>query len=150
MSTDRYKFRGLRVDNNEWVYGYYWYNIQDSKHLIVWSKKLYAMVSGQMQQNAEVIPESVGQYTGLKDKNGNEIYEGDVIKCESPVRNISDNKYTGKIATSYFRIGWHKSGCWNKFYGLSDEHRGITGITLSCLQYYEIIGNIHQNSELIK
>ena len=78
-----------------------------------------------------VIPETVGQYTGLEDRNGKEIYEGDIVKWENlmktPMRSVIRYIYNGF-----------------KFTDFDGEDQEIwCGV-------FEIIGNIHDNPELAK
>jgi len=118
------KFRGLRTDGQGWVYGYYYqYNGQD---IICYENH---SDSADTYHYEPVLPESVGQFTGLKDNNGTDIYEGDVITYNF-LAFESYNSFNSKIF-------------WDEFMWLTDDH------SLNRLSNIEVIGNIHENPELL-
>ena len=133
------KFRGKRIDNGEWVYGYLadedYINDIDSIDL----------------SSIEVDRDTVGQFTGLFDKNGKEIYEGDIVE-----RIVLKNPCFGFIGNVIFDSNIalfcveH-----NKFYSNSrtpfvmpDDWMDEYSNRLECK--FDIKGNIYDNPELIK
>jgi len=72
-------FRAKRKDKNEWVYGYYVYSSLGN-HFIFQDRKDEYFDKFHPFQWCEAIPETVGQYTGLKDKKGKKIFEGDIVR----------------------------------------------------------------------
>ena len=117
-------FRGKRTNNGEWVEG-------DLIHL---PNGISILANGY----AYVIPETVGQYTGLTDKNGKKIFEGDII--DTPDRLIKVVWFTGN---AQFDLNFIR-------YANDIIITNFKGIHMRDLKEYEIIGNIHDNPELLK
>ena len=128
------KFRGKRKDNGEWVYGYYVYDNYDGKHYIY--AKEYGLVS------YEVVPKTIGQYIGLKDKNGKEIYESDILSRE---RKTIINNYH---AINIVKVIWDNE---NLRYWVEDLSNtlDLEYFKIQELKEFEIIGNIYKNPELL-
>ena len=123
------RFRGKRVDNGKWVYG--------ELFRISGFPYIYPDPAPGGWNDYEVIPDTVGQFTGLLDKNGKEIYEGDIIieklkrsrkDCERLVICFDDFEWQGK----------NENGATTSLSLLSEYHT------------IEVIGNIHDNPELLE
>ena len=101
-----------------------------------------------------VIPETVGQYTGLTDKNGTKIFEGDIIKSDNGrVSAISVVQY-GKFEPKMFYDlieDYVRPRPKEKLYGLFAKSKSGEDMFLSeCSHLIEVIGNIHDNPELLR
>ena len=125
------KFRGWNGKNKKWIYGYYFVN--RGEHFISPDEVVNPLTS---YEDFLVDEDSVGQYTGLKDKNRVEIYKGDIIEsggCLHVVRYDEDN---ARFAA--FNLGMHTDleGC-----GLTKEWIKECGKV--------VVGNVHENKELL-
>ena len=120
-------FRGKRVDNGEWVQGFYFV---EAGHFI---KEPPSCVS---TSTYLVLPETICQYTDLTDKNGVQIFEGDVVTGLF-LYALPINGCVG-FREGAFGLHWMRGG-WEEF----------TPFTSMCHVEFEIIGNIHDNPELM-
>ena len=128
-------FRGKRTDNGEWVYGYY----------VCLNRDLHRIYTGYAETDCsayypefyEVIPETVGQYIGVTDKNGKKIFEGDIVKFGESIGII-----------------YYDEGCFcvkpNKPYWSRISNPAIDIVMNEYPNEIEVVGNIHDKPELLK
>lgn len=137
-------FRGKRMDNGEWIEGHL-IQYEDGRARICVSHTdifCYEKDRSIIQTVAhEVDPSTVGQYTGLTDKNGKRIFEGDILESHY------DDEFPDDVSIEV--IKWFNN-CWC---AQNVEHMDYEPYELfedNALPRSEIIGNIHDNPELLK
>lgn len=138
-------FRGKRTDNGEWVYGYYAHlhkttycfkedcdaHPKNELHRMIFEHEQdWGLPNYHLQ--VDVYPETVGQYIGLKDRNGTNIFEGDIVK----------RVWFGKM--SIYQIVYDND---------LTSFIGQAGVRFTTFDYgsteFEVIGNIYDNPELL-
>ena len=126
-------FRGKRNDNGKWVY-----SMTISKHYYN-DNEIFSYYIG--AGGTTIDGQTLGQFTGLTDKNGTKIFEGDIVRHF----NNSDEEYD--IGVVYFDttlLGWRRT-TEGRFHRI---RLGTYKLNPTCI--YEVIGNIHDNPELLK
>ena len=121
-------FRGKRIDNGEWAYGSL--VVEEDKYYIALSINDNIKRDDYDVYMLEVIPKTIGQYTGLHDKNGKEIYEGDIGRT-----------FKEDICVVVYKY----NGFWLKVIDKSKNYRWVIFIENNI----EVIGNIYDNPELL-
>ena len=139
-------FRGKRLDNGEWVEGWYqpettikhWNGSQETVGVTI----AYKVEEGFLEDTL-VDPPTVGQYTGLTDKNGKRIFEGDIV-----AQNWYD--YDEPRDDSFGKVVFCEYDC---SFSVMDVNKDGFMPLGRCGSYHwevEVIGNIHDNPELLK
>lgn len=127
-------FRGERKDNGKWIEGYYFKKLNPHTED---GFPLYHGITDLPPFGAEVFPETVGQFTGLQDENGKRIFEGDIVDGiilhNMPIRAVV------AFQEGAFGLDWQRG-----------EVRVFTAFTSYCNTVFTVIGNIHDNPDLLK
>lgn len=125
-------FRGKCCTTGEWVEGFLGIEVPDDYVIQQFSFDEY--FASECIDQYSVKLETVGQYTGLTDKNGRKIFEGDIVN------------YNGSIHKVVF-----ENRCYNARFGIVVEEEETWSFGMSVPPYLmEVIGNIHDNPELLK
>ncbi len=135
--NNRYICRGKRKDNGTWVDGNLVYTRTTTLGVVT---EIYTL-----EMRYEVIPKTVGQCTGLKDKNGKLIFEGDIVESRA-----SENKEDWKRWVVQFTDG---SFCFEREIPRKRKYKyeqNLLGIDNIELYGLTVIGNIHDNPKLLQ
>ena len=117
-------FRGKRADNGDWSYGYTVKGNDKKYQMFIAASIGVGFFTGGIIAY-EVLPETVGQFTGLCDKNGKKIFEGDIVESPHGTRGV---------------VEWHRATC-AFLVNIVDDWRTMDDCP------YEVVGNIYDNLE---
>lgn len=139
-------FRGKRLDNGEWITG-------DLRH---WNKEKVGIHHEALHRTLRVDPATVGQYTGLTDKNGKKVFEGDIILSSScngmATTVVKYGEFEPKTIYDLMERYVFATRPKAKIYGLFAESTNYDEEVLitNCSHLIKVIGNIHDNPELME
>ena len=162
------KFRGFSIHENDWVYGYFGgkintYTAEDEPFII--QPTYNAATDRSYFTDIAIKKDTEGQYTGLKDKNGKEIYEGDIVKFHyfflgGGEEGVWESEHQAIGVLTWGLYGWAVSSIrgehWQGYTGY-DAGEGESNILELMMmnessiheESFEIIGNIYENPELL-
>ena len=123
------KFRGQKTTDGVWAYGSLVCSNENAAAIYFQTGN----VSTMSMEWVYVKPETIGQFTSLYDKNGKEIYEGDILKAP-----YTQERIEVRFVRGVFAFLWNGD--------LDDE----APINTPTQEWAEVIGNIHDNSKLLK
>ena len=134
------KFRGKRLDNSEWIYG--------DLHI----RTPHAHIHSELGSRVFIDTDTIGQFTGLHDKNGKEIYEGDILRGDEYPFNCDG------VDNYFAEVVWADNVCGFYSITLKKPNSTVRGISHGNweqlnevdMKSFEVIGNIHDNTELLK
>ena len=138
-------FRGKSLKDGSWVYGDLEYS-RSKEQALIHSYTSDGIYNGQQLVDID----TVGQFTGMQDKNGKAIYEGDIVcRHETPfeINDVGEVVYNEAIGA--FRIHLEKHGFSSRLSFISSETYNDGYCTVDCKYDYEVLGNVFDNSELL-
>ena len=130
-------FRGKEIRGGEWVYGFYVQQKCNDGKPVDWHQ-IFILDDEGYSFGYRVCPSTVGQFTGLLDKDGGRIFEGDVVEVTN---GIDAEAYRGKIVFEYCE--------WNILHNDSD-FESLWNQLVHCEKCVEVIGNVHDDGRLLE
>jgi len=128
------EFRGISLENGQFIYGDLYHGLNGLIYI-----NTIVQLSEKSKCNEQILVhfETVGQYTGLKDKNGVKIFEGDIIEGYHSL----STKFKGNV--------YYKKGCFYVNDGVKEGNISLGWLIENSIKF-NIIGNIHHHKELLK
>ena len=132
---DRYLFKAKRIDNGEWVIGFY---VRVNESDFICTRQLIHGRLYTVSKSFKVDPSTICQCTGLKDKNGQKIWENDILVAHLDEKFPEDETYEQVI--------WHESG----FCTMEKNSTDCEPLDGFDTRYFAVCGNIFDNAELLE
>ena len=126
------KFRGKRVDNGEWAY---WNEFGETTEPFLCKTGAYGYIA-----KRDIVPATVGQFTGLRDELGREIYSGDIIQ------GIERGEFGTALSKWRAMVEWQEDRCMF----IAKDIDGVEDLSLWEYDFDNVIGNAYDNPELLK
>lgn len=145
------KFKAKRLDNKEWTCGYF-YEENDNTYIIE-NRQKESILNRNITH--EVDPATICQFTGILDKNGKEIYEGDVLRSdEYPYSDLEDGKRDNYFAVVFYHEEYARfvtvtiKNPVSTVCGISEGNHG--DVSRDEMMDFEVVGNIHEEKWQIR